>query len=229
MILASKSPARLTTLENAGITPLVRVSNVDEDAVTAALPPDASPGEIVCALAKAKAQDVAHAFVQERGERPRDGEECYLVVGSDSMLEIGGRMVGKPYTPQVAVERIREMRGQNATLWTGHSVIKIHWDDRTNRWHCSGAQTEPAATTVRFGQISDCEIDAYVATGEPLQVAGSFTIDGLGGPFIEGVTGDPHAVVGLSLPLMRRLVNRFGIQWPQLWNREESKPQMTTP
>lgn len=228
VVLASKSPARLTTLKNAGITPLVRISDVDEDAVIDALRSDASPAQIVCALAEAKALQVAHTLADEQQGLPDPSQERYLVVGSDSMLEIGGRMVGKPLTPQVAVERIREMRGRDATLWTGHCLIQVSrcpssqkgvgaQKANSTKWCCSRPQTEPAATTVHFGQISDTEIDAYVGTGEPLQVAGSFTIDGLGGPFIDGVTGDPHAVVGLSLPVMRRLVNRFGIEWPELW------------
>ena len=205
-----------------------------------ALGADISPAQEVCALAEAKARDVARGLIaelqkhhEESGAAASPGPHRYVVVGSDSMLEIGGRMVGKPHSAQVAVERIREMRGQDATLWTGHCVILIcsdhrvndagqthdatHQADDANAWHQCGEFTEPAATIVHFGQMSDAEIDAYVATGEPLEVAGSFTIDALGGPFIEGVTGDPHAVVGLSLPLMRKLVNRFGIQWPELW------------
>ena len=130
------------------------------------------------------------------------------------MLHINGRMVGKPHTAEVARERIAEMRNTDAVLWTGHALLSV--DAEGNAY---GEAVEAASTIVHFGNISDAEIDAYVATGEPLNVAGSFTIDGFGGPFVRGVIGDPHSVVGVSLPLLRDLAGRLGVFWPDLWKR----------
>ena len=208
LVLGSKSPARLATLRIAGVDPVVIVSDVDEDAVAAALPPDAAPAQVVSALALAKAQAVA----AEVSARPGPGQS--LILGCDSMLHIHGRMVGKPHTAEVARERIAEMRNTDAVLWTGHALLSV--DAEGNAY---GEAVEAASTIVHFGNISDAEIDAYVATGEPLNVAGSFTIDGFGGPFVRGVTGDPHSVVGVSLPLLRNLAGRLGVFWPDLWNR----------
>ena len=197
LVLASASPARRATLIAAGITPIVRVSTVDEEAVLAALPGGrafsggaTTPADEVAALAAAKCTDVCEALAQGDPELP-EGDPV-LVVGCDSMLEIDGQMLGKPHTPEVARERIRAMRRTSAT--------------------------RSASTQVHFGDISDAEIDAYVATGEPLHVAGSFTVDGLGGPFIEGVTGDYHSVVGISLPLLRSMASELGVFWPDLWD-----------
>ncbi len=222
LILASKSPGRLTTLRNAGVEPIVLVSEVDEDAVVDSLrakrhPFTPKPAEIVGELARAKAMAIAGRCLTEleQDNQADDLQQC-LVLGCDSMLEINGRMAGKPHTPEVAVERIREMRGMAGTLWTGHAVVPLHRD--SERWIMETPLVESASTVVHFGQISEEEIAAYVATGEPLKVAGSFTIDGLGGPFVEGVTGDPHSVVGVSLPLLRRLVSRAGVFWPDLWS-----------
>lgn len=232
LVLASRSPARLATLQAAGIDPIVLVSDVDEDAVIAGLPSDTAPGPMVCALAEAKAQAVARVLTEYLQEtRPISGgattggsehtgnvgSERYLVLGCDSMLEIKGRMVGKPHTPQVARERIRDMRNTDSTLWTGHSLIPVEAQEGV--WRILSPLTQESATIVHFGMISDEEIDAYVATGEPLQVAGSFTVDGLGGPFVQGVSGDYHAVVGVSLPLVRDLASQAGVFWPDLWNR----------
>ena len=208
LVLGSKSPARLATLRSAGIDPVVIVSDVDEDAAGAALPPDATPAQGVSALALAKAQAVA----AEVSLNP--GQQRSLVLGCDSMLHINGRMVGKPHTAEVARERIAEMRNTDAVLWTGHALLSVDAEGNAN-----GEAVEAASTIVHFGNISDAEIDAYVATGEPLNVAGSFTIDGFGGPFVRGVTGDPHSVVGVSLPLLRDLAGRLGVFWPDLWNR----------
>lgn len=208
LVLGSKSPARLATLRSAGVDPVVIVSDVDEDAVAAALPPDAAPAQVVSALALAKAQAVA----AEVSSRPGPGQS--LILGCDSMLEINGRMVGKPHTAEVAKERIAEMRNTDAVLWTGHALLSVDAEGNAD-----GEAVEAASTIVHFGDISDAEIDAYVATGEPLKVAGSFTIDGFGGPFVRGVTGDPHSVVGVSLPLLRDLAGRLGVFWPDLWKR----------
>ena len=149
--------------------------------------------------------------------------EPVLVVGCDSMLEIGGQMLGKPHTPDVARERIRAMRRTTATLWTGHCAAILapassRYEGTAEERTVSASLTRSASTLVHFGDISDAEIDAYVATGEPLHVAGSFTVDGLGGPFIEGVTGDYHSVVGISLPLLRSMATELGVFWPDLWD-----------
>lgn len=226
LVLASASPARRATLIAAGITPLVRVSTVNEDAVLAALPGGrafsgtaTTPADEVSALAAAKCLDVCEALARNSPDLP-DGEPV-LVVGCDSMLEIGGQMLGKPHTPEVARERIAAMRRTTATLWTGHCAAILapasSAQDGDTRV-VTASVTRSASTLVHFGDISDAEIDAYVATGEPLHVAGSFTVDGLGGPFIEGVTGDYHSVVGISLPLLRAMATELGVFWPDLWD-----------
>ena len=226
LVLASASPARRATLIAAGITPLVRVSTVNEDAVLAALPGGrafsgtaTTPADEVSALAAAKCLDVCEALARNSTDLP-DGEPV-LVVGCDSMLEIGGQMLGKPHTPEVARERIAAMRRSTATLWTGHCAAILAPASSTQDGDTrvvTASVTRSASTLVHFGDISDAEIDAYVATGEPLHVAGSFTVDGLGGPFIEGVTGDYHSVVGISLPLLRAMATELGVFWPDLWD-----------
>nr|WP_295919362.1 Maf family protein [uncultured Actinomyces sp.] len=226
LVLASASPARRATLIAAGITPLVRVSTVNEDAVLAALPGGrafsgtaTTPADEVSALAAAKCLDVCEALARNSPDLP-DGEPV-LVVGCDSMLEIGGQMLGKPHTPEVARERIAAMRRTTATLWTGHCAAILAPASSTQDGDTrvvTASVTRSASTLVHFGDISDAEIDAYVATGEPLHVAGSFTVDGLGGPFIEGVTGDYHSVVGISLPLLRAMATELGVFWPDLWD-----------
>ena len=223
ILLASQSSGRLATLRAAGVEPLVRVSDVDEHAILRALAADSrtepTPPQQVQALARAKAADVADTVT--RSEREADPD--LIVVGCDSMLEINGQMQGKPHTPDVARERIRAMRRMTATLWTGHSVALLSPASsapgtKPSARTIKAQLTRCASTQVHFGDISDQEIDAYVATGEPLQVAGSFTVDGLGGPFIEGVTGDYHLVVGISLPLLRSMVTELGLFWPDLWD-----------
>lgn len=228
LVLASKSPARLATLKAAGVTPVVIVSDVDEDAVTDALyaaPEPPTPAEEVSALARAKAEAVVadleghgpHDLAATRREALEElGGQDLLVVGCDSMLHINGRMVGKPHTPDVAAERIREMRNGEAVLWTGHHLHRL--SPAGAGWRAEDSTTRSAQTLVRFGDMTDEEIDAYVATGEPLNVAGSFTIDALGGPFVEGVDGDPHSVVGISLPLLRHMGRDLGVFWPDLWD-----------
>ena len=226
LVLASASPARRATLIAAGITPLVRVSTVNEDAVLAALPGGrafsgtaTTPADEVSALAAAKCLDVCEALARNSPDLP-DGEPV-LVVGCDSMLEIGGQMLGKPHTPEVARERIAAMRRSTATLWTGHCAAILAPASSTQDGDTrvvTASMTRSASTLVHFGDISDAGIEAYVATGEPLHVAGSFTVDGLGGPFIEGVTGDYHSVVGISLPLLRAMATELGVFWPDLWD-----------
>ncbi|WP_112246571.1 Maf family nucleotide pyrophosphatase [Kribbella monticola] len=195
-ILASASPARLQTLRDAGVEPEVIVSGVDEDNVTAE-----SPGELARTLATLKARAVVANL-----------DDHATVLGCDSVLEIDGVAYGKPGTAEVARERLRAMRGRSGILHTGHCLF-----DTTTRHELR----ELASTTVHFADLTDDEIDAYVATGEPLVVAGSFTVDGLGGPFVTGIEGDYHNVVGVSLPLLRRMLAEVGIPWPALWQRPE--------
>ncbi|GGM84298.1 Maf-like protein [Lentzea pudingi] len=197
LILASQSPARLSVLRSAGIEPVVRVSGVDEDALIASLE-DPTPEETVVALSAAKAEAIEH------------DDEC-VVVGCDSMLLFEGELVGKPGTPEVARDRWRRVAGQSGVLITGHTVLRVSGGAVTDR--ASGAES----TTVRFGTPSDEELEAYIATGEPLHVAGGFTIDGLGGWFIDGIEGDHTSVIGISLPLTRRLLGQLGVSVSTLW------------
>jgi septum formation protein len=203
LVLASASPARLKTLRHAGVEPQVIVADVDEPAVVeqyAALNGAAlSAEEVALVLARAKAEVVA-ALTDDA-----------LVLGCDSVLELDGEVHGKPAGPAEATERWQRMRGREGVLHTGHWLVDTRADGS------AATIGAVASTVVRFADISDAEIAAYVATGEPLGVAGAFTLDGLGGPFVEGVDGDPHAVVGLSLPLLRRLVAEAGVSWPDLW------------
>jgi septum formation protein len=204
LVLASASPARLTTLRHAGVEPTVLVADVDEPAVVdeyaARLGARLSAEEVALVLARTKAEIVA--------ARVEDG----LVLGCDSVLELDGEVHGKPSGPDEAIDRWRRMSGREGVLHTGHWLV----DARGSAG--SGATIGAVASTlVRFTDVSEEEIVAYVATGEPLRVAGAFTIDGLGGAFIEGVDGDPHAVVGLSLPLVRRLLADVGVAWTSLW------------
>jgi septum formation protein len=198
-VLASQSPARLATLRAAGIRPEVIVSGVDESGVT-----ELDPASLALTLARLKAEAV--------GDQLRTEPGVIIVVGCDSVLELGGVAYGKPGSAGVAAERWRMMRGRSGVLHTGHHLIKI---DAGSIVH---AESRGAATVVRFADLSDAEIDAYVATGEPLAVAGSFTLDGLGGPFVTGIDGDPHNVVGISLPLLREMIIAAGHSWPELWN-----------
>jgi septum formation protein len=191
LVLASASPARLGLLRAAGLDPEVVVSGVDEDAVLA---PD--PTSLVQALATAKARAVAA------------GVGDALVVGCDSLLDLDGEALGKPADAAEAVARWHAMRGRCGTLRTGHCVI-----DAASGAEASGV----AATVVRFGTPTDAEVDAYVASGEPLRVAGAFTLDGRSAPFVDGVDGDPGNVIGLSLPLLRTVLAEVGVGIVDLW------------
>ncbi len=217
-VLASQSPARLSTLRGAGIEPTVIVSNVDEDAIIDRLrsgDAPASPTETVLALARAKCE----AVVAQIGAQPLSDEalgghsDRAFVLGCDSMLEFGNEIVGKPHSAEVARERWRAMRGQSAILHTGHWAVTI-----TGKGELIAHAGQTTSTTVHFADVGDEEIDAYVATGEPLHVAGGFTIDGLGGAYITGVEGDHHSVVGVSLPLVRNLAISLGEAWHEFWN-----------
>lgn len=191
LILASASPARLKTLQAAGLRPEVIVSGVEEDGVDAE-----SAAELALKLAELKAVAVA-------ASQPRS-----VVIGCDSVLEFEGEIFGKPEDEADAIARWKRMRGQSGILHTGHCVIDTHrevWLGRT------------AATQVRFAHVTDDEIAAYVATGEPLQVAGAFTLDGLGSAYVSGISGDPHNVVGVSVPLLRLMFDELGFVWHEFW------------
>lgn len=203
LYLASTSPARLATLRAVGIEPVALPSHVDEDAAVASAG-TLTPEQLVMLLARLKAEAVAGSA------GPFDG----LILGGDSAFEIDGVVYGKPHLPEVARERWHAQRGRSGRLHSGHWLIDA-------RGGIVGRAVGGAAVaTVHFADdITDAEIDAYIATGEPLEVAGAFTIDSKGAGFITGVEGDPHAVVGLSIPLVRTLVRSLGIEWTSLWNR----------
>lgn len=211
LYLASTSPARLATLRAAGVEPVLLSSGVDEEAVAAAAGPLDGPG-LVQLLARAKAEAVVGSLVDGSlldGE-PIDG----VVLGGDSAFELDGGLFGKPLTAEVARERWLAQRGRTGLLHSGHWLI----DARGG--HVAGAAGAVSTAAVTFADdISEADIDAYVATGEPLAVAGAFTIDSLGSAFITRVEGDPHAVVGLSVSTVRSLLGGFGIPWTALWNR----------
>ena len=206
LYLASTSPARLATLRAVGIDPIAIPSHVDEEAAVAAAGP-LTASEMVQFLARLKAEAV---LTPATGDDHRiDG----LVLGGDSAFEIDGQVFGKPHLPEVARERWRGQRGRTGILHSGHWLI----DARHGL--VGQAIGGVAAARVRFADdITDAEIDAYIATGEPLEVAGAFTIDSKGAGFIERIEGDPHAVVGLSVPLVRKLVRSLGVEWIGLWN-----------
>lgn len=190
IVLASASPARLITLRRAGIDVDVVISGVDEDQINSD-----NPVHYANALAQLKCRTVA-----------ADHDPETVVIGCDSVLSFKGAILGKPASASEAISRWRMMRGGSGVLITGHCVS------------FGGREiVEAAETTVHFAKISDAEIEAYVASGEPLAVAGAFTIDGKGGPFVSGIEGDPHNVVGISLPLLRTIFADFGIYWPSLW------------
>lgn len=210
LYLASTSPARLATLRAAGIEPIVVPSNVDEDAAVAhweRTEGTLGAAEMVQLLARVKAEAVTGSTV---AGHPIDG----ILLSGDSAFELDGVTYGKPHLPAVARERWMLQRGRTGHLHSGHWVID-------HRGGTAGRGIGVVTTTeVTFAaDISDDEVDAYIATGEPLEVAGAFTIDSLGAPFITGIVGDPHAVVGLSLAAVRALMIELGVSWPSLWAR----------
>ncbi|MFT4230784.1 MAG: Maf family protein [Microbacterium sp.] len=213
--LASTSPARLMLLRQAGIEPVTLAPDVDEDAVIAAVESAGgrplAPDEHVLLLARRKAADVAARLAAD--DPAFDG----IVIGGDSMFELDGEVLGKPHTAEAATARWHAMRGRTGVLHSGHSVHRLRPGAAPVEAH------GVAEASVAFASdVTDDEIAAYVATGEPLHVAGAFTVDSLGGPFIARVEGDPSTVVGMSLSLVRRLVGELGVAWPSLWNRLSS-------
>lgn len=218
VLLASTSPARRALLRQAGIEPLTMAPEVDEDAVIHAveaaegrtLPPD----EHVLLLARRKALDVVARLALE------DADFDGLVIGGDSMFELDGLVLGKPHEPAIATERWLAMRGRTGILHSGHNVYRVIPGQTPVEAH---AVAHASVTFV--DDMTDAEIEAYVATGEPLAVAGAFTVDSLGGPFISRVEGDPSTVVGMSLSTLRKLARELGVAWTELWNRSEESAE----
>ncbi|MGV0392711.1 Maf family protein [Corynebacterium riegelii] len=193
LVLASQSPSRRMLLEQGGVRPVLRPANIDEDALIAQLA-DAEPHDIVSALARAKAETVAPEF-------PED-----VVIGCDSMLLLDGTLLGKPHTPERAIERWKAQRGKTAHLLTGHAVcFRGEW------------VVDTVSTAIRFGEVSDADIAAYAHSGQPLGCAGAFTLEALGSWFIDSIDGDPTSVIGLSMPLLRKCLYRFGLDASDFW------------
>ncbi|AZZ82848.1 MULTISPECIES: Maf family protein [Gordonia] len=207
-VLGSASPARLRVLRAAGVEPVVRVSDVDEDAVLAQLPPGTPADAVVAALARAKAEAVAS--LPEIAGAAQNGETV-VVIGCDSMLLLGDRLLGKPHTPERALAQWAEMRGRSADLLTGHHLIRL------NPTTGSATATGTSSTTIHFTDAHDDVIARYVDSGEPLQVAGAFTLDGLGGWLVERIDGDPSSVIGIGLPLVQRLLTEVGLSVTDFW------------
>lgn len=218
-ILASASPARKHLLQEAGLAPHIEPVDLDEQAVIDAeeMRHDGSmPKHLVTVLAREKARLCAKTT-------PLQSHRT-LILGCDSMLEVGGDIFGKPHTSEVATERIKQLRGNWVTLWTGHYLIERDQDrgSQTLGQEADRRSEVYAATSTRikFGDISDDEIKAYVTSGEPLEVAGAFTLDGLGSAFIEKIDGDPQNVIGVSVYTLRQLAKQLGVFWPDLWSKQ---------
>lgn len=196
IILASSSTSRLRLLESAGITPKVIISGVDEEAQELL---SLSPAELVIALAILKAHTV-------KDKAPADS----LIIGCDSTFEFDGKSLGKPGSRENAINKCKELSGKSGYLHTGHCLIDLR----------QGIElSERSTSKVQFAQMSDEEIIDYVDSGEPLHVAGGFTLDGLSAPFITNIEGDPSGIIGLSLPLLRKMIISLGYSWPELKNK----------
>ncbi|WP_249522337.1 Maf family protein [Modestobacter marinus] len=196
LVLASQSPARLQLMRQAGLNPEVVVSGVDETAVTAP-----RVGELVALLAAAKAAAVA-----------KDQTDA-LVIGADSVLEFRGQALGKPSDTADARGRWQRMGGRSGVLHTGQAVFDVRDGGVAQR------DVGVSSTVVHFATPTPEELEAYLATGEPLGVAGAFTLDGLGAPFVRRIEGDPSAVLGLSMPLLRTQLEQLGLAITDLWRR----------
>ncbi|ALC05167.1 Maf-like protein [Corynebacterium deserti GIMN1.010] len=194
IVLASQSPSRRMILNSAGVEPLIHPAHVDEDAIIASLD-GAAPADIVSALALAKAHAVAPSH------------QCNVVIGGDSMLLIDGHLHGKPHTETETIKRWRQQRGKTAELITGHAII-----------YGSQEIVETSSTTITFAEASDVDIERYAASGEPLECAGAFTLEALGGWFIDSIHGDPSSVIGLSLPVVRRALYNLGFNASDFWS-----------
>lgn len=203
-VLASSSPARLGTLRRAGIAPIVQAPTVDESGVNAP-----TTKQLVEELARLKGHSVLASMPIVDA----------VVVACDSLLEFDGLPIGKPGTPEAATAIWRGIRGRQGVLWTGHHVSVIR--DGTTR--CIERSVN---TRIWFAYLSDTEVEAYVATGEPTHVAGGFTIDGYGAAFVERIEGDPHNVVGISVPTLRVMLAELGVGWPSLWAASASSARM---
>jgi septum formation protein len=204
IVLGSASAGRRRVLRQAGVEPLVVVSGVDEDAVVTALGPNASPEDVVRSLAEAKADHVVTVL------DAAVVADC-VVIGCDSMLYMDGRLVGKPASADAARSQWRSMGGRSGQLHSGHCLVRLIGGETTHR------VSESSTTSVHFTEPTDMDLQAYLDSGEPLDVAGSFTMDGLGGWFVDRIEGDPSNVIGLSLPLTRALMQRVGVSVAQLW------------
>jgi septum formation protein len=204
VVLGSASPGRLKVLRQAGIDPLVVVSGVDEDAVIAALGSDTSPDDVVRSLAEAKADQVVTIL------DARVAADC-VVISCDSMLYIDGRLVGKPASADAARNQWRSMGGRSGQLYTGHCLLRL-LDGKVSQ-----RAVESSVTTVHFGTPTTADLEAYLVSGEPFSVAGGFTLDGLGGWFVDRIEGDASNVIGLSLPLTGTMLQRVGLSVAELW------------
>jgi septum formation protein len=204
VVLGSASPGRLKVLRQAGIDPLVVVSGVDEDAVIAALGSDTSPDDVVRSLAEAKADQVVTIL------DARVAADC-VVISCDSMLYIDGRLVGKPASADGARNQWRSMGGRSGQLYTGHCLLRL-LDGKVSQ-----RAVESSVTTVHFGTPTTADLEAYLDSGEPFSVAGGFTLDGLGGWFVDRIEGDASNVIGLSLPLTGTMLQRVGLSVAELW------------
>ncbi|MBP3949161.1 nucleoside triphosphate pyrophosphatase [Corynebacterium sp. Marseille-P3884] len=193
LVLASQSPSRRMILDNAGVDPVQHPAHVDEDAIISSLAGSA-PADVVSALARAKADAVAPEY-------PDD-----IVVGCDSMLLLNGQLQGKPHTVDETISRWRAQRGQTAELVTGHAI-----------GYKGTRVVDTVSTRIHFGDATDADIEAYARSGEPLECAGAFTLEALGGWFIDSIEGDQTSVIGLSLPLLRKALYSFGVNASELW------------
>lgn len=195
IVLASQSPSRRMILNQAGVEPIIKPADVDEDAIIARLQ-GAEPDEIVIQLALAKAQAIAP-------DHPED-----VVIGGDSMLLLDGELQGKPHTAEATIQRWMQQRGKTAHLITGHAIL-------LGEKHI----LEATRTAIHFADATDADIQAYAHSGEPLQCAGAFTLEALGGWFIDSIEGDPSSVIGLSLPTVRRALYSFGLNASDFWSK----------
>lgn len=216
-VLASASPSRLGLLRSGGISPRVIPSEVDEDQIVSQLPADMPDEQVVTELARAKAHAVASEHATDIARET--GAERIYVLGCDSMLLAEGELLGKPHTVERAWERWQSLRGRSAQLISGHALAEVAIDAPGPHANTGVGRviTEWSTTTVHFGTPSDRDLRAYLETGEPLECAGAFTLEAMGAWFIDAIEGDPSGVIGVSLPLLRRMLDRVGVAVSELW------------